>query len=133
MTSCLLYHLGRTVWKGHTFSSLFYGKDTKSLGKRPRFATTLSNTLAFTCPRGYAGSALKENRLYVSSQSLRPTSKLESFGELQISVKSGSLTTPFWPNPSMKSQGGKREPLAWGREQEEAFKEIKGLSPMPLL
>jgi hypothetical protein len=81
MTSCWLDQLGRTVWKGHTFSFLFYVRqDTKSLGKRPRFAKTLSNTSAFTCPRGNAVSALRGNKLYVPFQPLRPTGKLRVLG-----------------------------------------------------
>jgi hypothetical protein len=79
-------------------------QDTKFLGKRPRFAKSLSNTLAFTCPSGNTGAALRGNRLYVPSLPLRPAGKLESFWKLQVSVKSGSLTTPSWPNPSMKTQ-----------------------------
>jgi hypothetical protein len=68
MTFFWLDQLGRTVWKGHTFSFLFNGRqDRRSLEKRPRFAKTLSNTSAFTCPRGNAVSALRENRLYVPS------------------------------------------------------------------
>jgi hypothetical protein len=71
MTSCWLDQFRRTVWKGCAFSFLFYEKqDTKSLGKRPRFAKTLSNTSAFTCPRGNAGSALTGIRLYVPFQPL---------------------------------------------------------------
>jgi hypothetical protein len=93
MTSCLLDQLGRTVKKGLAFSFLFYGRqDTKSLRKRPRFAKTLSNTLAFTCPRGNVVSALRGNRLYVPLQ--RPTGKLDISWELQVSAKNGSLTTP---------------------------------------
>jgi hypothetical protein len=80
MTSCWLDHLGRTVWKGQAFF-LFYGKqDTKSLGKRPRFDKTLSNTSAFTCPRGNAGLALRGNKLYAPSQSLRPLANQRVFG-----------------------------------------------------
>jgi hypothetical protein len=61
VTSCWLDEL-RTVWEGYIFSFLFYGRqDTKSLGKRLQFAKTLSNTLAFTCSRGNAGSALRGN------------------------------------------------------------------------
>jgi hypothetical protein len=68
MTFCRLDQLNRNIWKGYTFFFLFYGKQvTKSLEKRPRFAKTLPNTLAFTCPRGNAGSALRGNRLYVPS------------------------------------------------------------------
>jgi hypothetical protein len=78
MTSCWLDQLGRTVWKGHTFSFFFYGRqDAKSLGKRSRFVKTLSNTSAFTCPRINAGLSLKGNRLYVPSQPLKPSGKLE--------------------------------------------------------
>jgi hypothetical protein len=70
MTSCWLGQLGRTAWKGHTFSFLFYGKQViKSLGKKPRFAKALSNPLASTYPRGNASLALRGNRLYVH---LRP-------------------------------------------------------------
>jgi hypothetical protein len=59
--------------EGHAFSFLFYGRqNTKSLGKRPRFAKTLSNILAFTCPKGNASSALRGNRLYVPSQPQDP-------------------------------------------------------------
>jgi hypothetical protein len=77
MTSRWLHQFGRTVWKGHAFSFLFYVKqDTKSLGKRPRFVKTLSNTSAFTCPRGNTGSALRGNRLYVPSLPLRLTGLL---------------------------------------------------------
>jgi hypothetical protein len=50
--------------------------------KRPKFAKTLSNTSAFTYPRGNTGLALRENRLSVASQPLRSESKLESFWEL---------------------------------------------------
>jgi hypothetical protein len=53
MTSCWLDQLGRIVWKGLSSFFLFYGRqDIKSLGKRPTFAKTLSNTSAFTCHRG---------------------------------------------------------------------------------
>jgi hypothetical protein len=115
-----LDQLRRTVWKGHTFSFLFYGRqDTKSASKRPKFAKTLPNTLAFTCPRGNAGSALRRNRIYVPSQPLRSTGKLENFWELQVSVKSGYLTITSWPNPSMKPQrrenGSKKKPLKKSR------------------
>jgi hypothetical protein len=55
-------------------------KDTRSLEKRPKFAKTLSNTSAFICPRGNAGLALRENRLYVPFQPLRPAGKLEFWG-----------------------------------------------------
>jgi hypothetical protein len=117
----------KTVWKGCAFSFLFYGRqDTKSVVKRPRFAKTLSNTLTFTCSWGNIGSSLKGNRLYVPYLPLRPTSKLESFWELQVSAESGAVTTPSWPNPSMKPQEeGEQEHLVWGREQEKASKEIK--------
>jgi hypothetical protein len=81
MTSCWQDQLGRTVWKGHAFSFLFYRRqDTKSLGKRPRIAKTLSNNLAFTCPRSNAGLALRGNRLYVPSQPLRPQTNERIFG-----------------------------------------------------
>jgi hypothetical protein len=95
MTSFWLGQLGRTKWKGHIFSFLFYGRQViKSLGKWPRFSKALSNTLASTYPKGNTSSALKGNRLCVPSQPLRPTGKSENFGEPQVSVKSGSLTTP---------------------------------------
>jgi hypothetical protein len=98
-----LDQLRRTVHKGLACSFLFYGRrDKNSLGKRPKFAKTLSNTSAFICPRGNAGSALRGNRLSVPSQPLRPASKLERFGELLVSAESGSLTTPSLPNHSMK-------------------------------
>jgi hypothetical protein len=59
----------RTVWKGLASSFLFYERqNAKSLGKRPRFAKTLSNTSDFNCSRGNAGSVLGGNRLYVPSQ-----------------------------------------------------------------
>jgi hypothetical protein len=85
MTSYWLDQLGKTVWKECAFSFLFYrkqDKDTMSLGKRPRFSKTLSNTSAFICPRGNAGLALRGNRLLVPSQLLRPASKSESLGGL---------------------------------------------------
>jgi hypothetical protein len=112
MTFCWLDQLGKTVWKGCTFSFVFYGKQNKkSLGKRPRFSKMLSNASAFTCSRGNAGLALRENRLYVPSQPPRLTSKLESFWELQVSAESRSLTTPSWLNPSMKPQSGENRSL----------------------
>jgi hypothetical protein len=68
--------LAGPTWEEPTSSFLFYGRqDTKSLGKRPRFAKTLSNTLAFTCPGGNA--TLRRDRLPVQSQLLRPTGKSE--------------------------------------------------------
>jgi hypothetical protein len=61
MTSYWLDQLRRTVWKGYTFSFLFYGRQhTKSLGKRPRFSKTPSNTSAFTCPRDNESLALRK-------------------------------------------------------------------------
>jgi hypothetical protein len=66
-----------------TVSSLLYGRQgTKFLRRRPRFAKTLSNTSAFTCHRGNAGSGLRGNKLSVSSWPPRPTIKSESFGEI---------------------------------------------------
>jgi hypothetical protein len=46
---------------------LFGRQGTKSLGKKPIFAKTLSNTLAFTCCRDRAGLALRGNKLSVHS------------------------------------------------------------------
>jgi hypothetical protein len=80
--------LAGPTWEDHmdgTHLLLLYGKqDIKFLGKKPRFAKTLSNTSAFTYSRDNAGSALKRNRLSIPSQPPRPTSKLQSFGELQV-------------------------------------------------
>jgi hypothetical protein len=90
----------------HLLLSLLWEAGYKTSRKKALICKTLSNTSAFTCPRGNAGSAPRGNRLYVPSQPLRPTSKLESFWELQVSAKSGSLTTPSCPNPSMKPQRG---------------------------
>jgi hypothetical protein len=56
MTSCQLDQFRRTVWKRFATFFLFYGRqDTKSLGKKAEFPKTLSNILAFTCPRGNSG------------------------------------------------------------------------------
>jgi hypothetical protein len=52
----------------HFLLSLLWEAGYKISRKRPRLAKTLSNTLAFTCPRGNAGLALRGNRLYVPSQ-----------------------------------------------------------------
>jgi hypothetical protein len=46
MTSCWLDQLGKTVWKGLTFSFLFYGRqDTMSLGKKK--AKIFQNTVKY--------------------------------------------------------------------------------------
>jgi hypothetical protein len=96
MTSCWLDQPRRTVWKGLASSFLVYeSQDKKSLGKRPRFAKTLSDTSVFTSARGNVDSAFRGNRLSVPSQPPRPTSKLESFGELQVCAESGSLAFCF--------------------------------------
>jgi hypothetical protein len=103
----------------HLLISLLW--KAKSLGKRPRFAKTLSNTLAFTSPRDNAGSTLRGNRLYVLFQPLRPTSKLESFWELQISVEPGSPITPCCPNPSIKTQRGRMGAFVMGEGARESL------------
>jgi hypothetical protein len=101
---------------------LFYGRqDTKSLGKGPRFAKTLSNTSAFTCPRGNTGSALRGSRLYVPSQSLRPAGKLESFWDLQVSVESESLITPSWQTPLWSHKEGRTGAFGMGEGARESF------------
>jgi hypothetical protein len=82
MTSYWLDQLGRTVWR-----------DTKFLRRRPRFAKTPSNTLAFTCHRSNPGSAPRENKLSVPFQPSRPADRSERFWELKVSAESGSLTT----------------------------------------
>jgi hypothetical protein len=64
----------------HLLVSLLWEAGKKSVGKRPRFAKTLSNISAFTCPRDSVGSPLRRNRLDVPSQPLRPTGKLEFLG-----------------------------------------------------
>jgi hypothetical protein len=107
---------------------LFYERqDTKSPGKKLRFSKALSNTMAFTCSRDSAGLALRGNKLFVLFQPLRTAGKSGSFWELQVSAKSGSLTTPSWPNPSTRTQSeGEWEPLIKGEEQEKVFRGIEG-------
>jgi hypothetical protein len=98
---------------------LLYGKqDIKFLGKKPRFAKTLSNTSAFTCPRGNAVSALRGNRLYVPSRPLRPTGKLEFWeaaGFRQIWIHNYSLLA----KPLYEPQ---RETLVWGGKKRKPLK-----------
>jgi hypothetical protein len=59
------------------FLSLLWEAGTKCLGRRPRFAKTPSNTLAFTCHRGNIGSTLGENKLSVQFWPPRPIDKSE--------------------------------------------------------
>jgi hypothetical protein len=86
--------------------SLLWEAGYKVFRKKAQICKILSNTLAFIYPRGNTVSALRENRLSVPSQSPRPASKSDNFWDLQVSAKSGSLTTPFWPNFFMKPQRG---------------------------
>jgi hypothetical protein len=65
-------HLPPSLLCCHTVS-----QNAKSLRKRPRFAKTPSNTLAFSCHRDSAGLATPPS----------PTGKLGSFWELQFSGK----------------------------------------------
>jgi hypothetical protein len=91
----------------------------------------LSNTSAFTCPWGNAGSTLKGNRLSVPSQPLRPISKSEFLGAAgfcQIWIPNYSLLAKLLCEATKE---GEWENLEWKEKQEKAFKEIKGLSPMP--
>jgi hypothetical protein len=53
------------------------GRVKKFLGRRPRFAKTPSNTLAFTCHRDNTGSTLGENKLSVQFWPPRPIDKSE--------------------------------------------------------
>jgi hypothetical protein len=128
--------LRRTAWKGHAFSFLFYGsQDTKFLGKSPRFAKALSDTLASTCPRGYASSALRGNRLYVPSQPLRPNCRqIRKFwgaaGFCQIWIPNYSLLAKLL---YVATKWGGQDPLVWERQQEKDFKQLKRHSQTPLL
>jgi hypothetical protein len=117
----------RGLFGGDSTHFLFYGRhDTKSLGKSLKFVKTLSNTLAFTCCRDSPGLASRGNRLSVPFQPPRPTSKLGSFEEPQVSGKSGSLTIPSLAKPLYEAtKWGEWEPLVWEKEPEKAFREIK--------
>jgi hypothetical protein len=95
----------------HLLLSLLWEAGYKVSRKKAQICQTLSNISPFICPRGNAGSILRGNRLCIQSQSLRPPSKLVNFGELRVSVESGYLTTPSWPNPSMKPQSRENRSL----------------------
>jgi hypothetical protein len=85
-------------------------QDTKFLRKKAQIFQDTINPSAFTCPKGNTGTAPRGNKLSIPIQPPRPTRKSE-FWELQVSAKSGSLTTPTWPNPSMKPQKGENRNL----------------------
>jgi recombinational DNA repair protein (RecF pathway) len=88
------------------FLSLLWEEGYKVSQKKSQICQTPSNTSAFSCCRDSAVVGPRGNRLSVPFQPPRPVGKSDSFWEPQISSKSGSLTTPSWPNQSMKPQRG---------------------------
>jgi hypothetical protein len=118
----------------HILLSLLWEVGYKVSKKKAQIYQNTVKYLSFHLSRGNAGLALKGNRLYVPSQTLRPTGKLGSFGELQVYVESGSLTTLSWPNPSMKPQSRENGNLWYGGESKrKPLKKSRRHSPMPLL
>jgi hypothetical protein len=110
----------------HLLLSLLWEVGTKFLRRRPIFAKTLSNTSAFTCHRGNAGLALRENKLSVPFWLSRPTGKSESFGQPWVTSKSGFPSYSLLAKPLCEAtKWGEKESLVWREEQGKAFREIK--------
>jgi hypothetical protein len=109
----------------HLLLSLLWEAGYKVSRKKAQICQNTVKYLGFHLSQG-AMQAWPDRKLAVCpSQPPRPASKSESFWEPQVFAKSGSLTTPSWPNPSMKPQRGKKGTFSMGKEQEKAFKEIK--------
>jgi hypothetical protein len=94
--------------------SLLWEAGYKVSRKKAQICQNTVKNLGFHLSQGQCKLGLIGNRLYVPFQPLRPSDKSENLWEPQVSVRSGSLTTPFWPNPSMRPQSGENGSLWYG-------------------
>jgi hypothetical protein len=111
----------------------FWEAGYKVSWKKAHICQNTVKYLGFHLLQGQGRVGPKRKQAVCPFQSPRPAGRSGSFCEPQVSVKSGSLSTPL-ANPSIKPKRGENRNLWYGeRSNGKPLEKLRGHSQMPLL